>query len=88
MISQVPRDAAVMEGEMVSFKPKVVGSPAPTVAWYFEGSMVVSDYAMEVSEDGSLTFVCVEPKHQGLYKFTVSNRYGSTQGEVGHAWIV
>ncbi len=79
-----------MEGQRVTFRPKVGGSPAPTVAWYHEGSMVAPDYAIDVQEDGTLTFVCVELKHAGTYRFTVSNSAGSVQGQVrgweGQAW--
>ena len=72
-----------MEGQRVTFRPKVSGAPPPTVAWYHEGSMVASDYAIDVEEDGTLTFVSVELKHAGVYKFTVSNSAGSLQGQVG-----
>ena len=74
-----------MEGQKVVFHPKVSGSPPPTVAWYHEVSMVAADYAIDVQEDGTLTFVCVELKHAGTYRFTVSNSAGSVQGQVGGA---
>ncbi len=74
-----------MEGQRVTLKPRVTGSPPPTVAWYHNGSMVVSDYACEVQEDGTLVLVCAEQKHAGLYRFTVSNNAGSIQGQVGGA---
>ena len=44
--------------------------------------MVLSDYACDVGEDGTLVFACVELKHAGLYRFTVSNSAGSIQGQV------
>ena len=43
---------------------------------------MASDYATELSEDGTLTFVCVETKHSGTYRYTVSNSAGSVQGQV------
>ena len=64
------------------FRPKVSGSPNPTIAWYRNGHMVSSDYAIEAGDDGCLTFVCVERKHAGTYRFTVSNNAGSVQGQV------
>lgn len=69
-------------------KPKVTGSPSPTIAWYHNGNMVTSDYAQEVREDGTLVFVCVELKHAGPYKFTVSNSAGSIQGQVSGWGII
>lgn len=74
-----------MEGQRVVLQPKVSGSPPPSVAWYHNGAMVSSNYAQEVQEDGSLMFVCVEFKHAGVYRFTVSNSAGSVQGQVGVA---
>ena len=82
VIQQSPMDTTALEGERVTFKPKVSGTPPPTVAWYHDGSMVSSDYSMEVEEDGTLIFFCVELKHTGTYKYTVSNNAGSIQGQV------
>lgn len=69
-------------------KLKVLGSPPPTIAWYHNGDMVTSDYALEVREDGTLVFVCVELIHAGVYKFTVSNSAGSVQGQVSGRSII
>ena len=82
VIQEYPKDTICLEGEKVVLYPKVVGTPPPTVAWYHEGCMVTSDYAIELSDDGKLTFVCVELKHAGVYRFTVSNNAGSVQGQV------
>ena len=64
------------------FHPKVSGTPTPTIAWFHSGSMVVSDYSLNLKNDGQMTFVCVEPRHAGVYRFTVSNNVGSVQGQV------
>lgn len=82
VIQQYPADTAAMEGQRVTFQPKVSGSPPPSVAWYHDGSMVSSDYAREIHENGTLVFVCAEMKHSGTYRFTVSNNAGSIQGQV------
>ena len=82
IVQQLPKDIVAMEGERVSFRPKVSGSPAPTVAWYHDNAMVTADYATEIEEDGALVFICVELKHAGTYKYTVSNNAGSIQGQV------
>jgi len=66
----------------VTFDPKFSGTPPPSIAWYHNGCMVVSDYSIDISESGKLTFVCVELRHAGNYRFTVSNNAGSVQGQV------
>ena len=82
IIVKQPKDVIALEGEKVSIAPEVAGIPPPTIAWYHEGSMVTADYATEISEKGELSFVCIEKKHAGVYKFTVSNNAGSIQGQV------
>ena len=71
-----------LEGEQVVFDPKFHGSPPPSIAWYHNGCMVVSDYSIKLSESGKLTILCAEPRHNGKYRFTVSNSAGSVQGQV------
>ena len=82
IIQEFPKDTIILEGQAVTFEPKVVGTPPPTVAWYHNGSIISSDYAMEVKNDGSLVLACAELKHTGTYRFTVSNSAGSVQGQV------
>ena len=78
-----PKDVIALEGEKVLIMPEVAGIPPPTIAWYHNGGMVTPDYATEIAENGQLKFVCVEKKHAGVYRFTVSNTAGSIQGQVG-----
>ena len=68
------------EGEQVTLRVKVAGSPTPTVAWLFNGRSVKDDYSTDVGKDGSLTFMAVEPNHAGTYTFTASNKVGSVEG--------
>ncbi len=44
--------------------------------------MVMPNYAIELSDSGAVTFICVEPHHAGSYRYTVSNSVGSVQGQV------
>ena len=64
-IIDAPTDMIAVEGERVDFKLKVLGFPPPSVLWYHNGCMVGPDYATEVSDDGGITLVSVEPNHQG-----------------------
>ena len=81
-IDVCPKDMMALEGEQVVFDPKFHGSPPPSIAWYHNGCMVVSDYSIKLSESGKLTILCAEPRHNGKYRFTVSNSAGSVQGQV------
>lgn len=83
VIQHHPPDTVAMEGERVTIRPLVSGSPPPTVAWYRDGCMVSCDYSHEVKEDGTLILVCAELNQTGEYRFTVSNNAGSVQGQVG-----
>jgi len=68
------------EGEQVTLKIKVLGFPKPTVTWYNSGRVMEASYAIDIEQDGSLTFVSVELKHSGTYHFTASNEGGSVEG--------
>ena len=72
----------VSEGERVTLMVEASGTPQPTITWARKGREVKADYATELWEDGSLTLVCVEPKHGGTYHFTASNKAGSVAGDV------
>ena len=72
----------VLEGERVSLIVKASGSPQPTITWAHKGRKVEADRVTEQGEDGSLTLVCVEPKHAGTYHFIASNEAGSAEGSV------
>jgi len=39
-----------------------------------------ASYAIDIEQDGSLTFVSVELKHHGTYHFTATNEGGSVVG--------
>ena len=69
-----------LEGKQVTLTVKVAGSPTPIITWLFTGKKVKNDYSIEVGEDGSMTFTCVELKHAGTYTFSVSNSVGRVEG--------
>ena len=81
-IDENPQDKIAEIGEQIIFHPKVSGDPEPTIAWYHDGSMVMSDYSLELGDKGRLTIISVELKHAGVYRYTVSNNLGSVQGQV------
>ena len=81
-IIQFPEDTYVEDGEGVLFQVEVSGAPQPELVWYHDGVRVVSDYSMELAEDGSLTMPSAELKHSGMYKLVASNPAGSIEGEV------
>ena len=71
-----------MEGEDVHLEANVEGHPKPALIWYHDGVVVVADYSIEVNEDGSLYFPCVENKHSGEYKLVATNSSGKAEREV------
>ena len=54
------------EGEQVTLKIKVLGFPKPTITWYNSGRVTEASYAIDIEQDGSLTFVSVEFKHSAV----------------------
>ena len=64
-IVDAPTEIIAVEGERVDFTLKVLGSPEPSVKWYYNGCEVGPNYATEISNDGGLTLVAAESKHKG-----------------------
>ena len=64
-----------LEGEGVRIEVKVEGHPPPTLVWYHNGEAVVTDYSIEIDEQGSLFFPSIEFKHSGVYKLVATNVY-------------
>ena len=81
-VEQNQEELQVLEGERATLMVAASGSPQPTITWVHKGREVEADYATELGEDGSLTLVCVEPKHAGTYHFIASNEAGSVEGSV------
>ena len=81
-IGSYEEELQVLEGKQVTLMVTASGFPQPTITWAYQGKEVEADYATELGEDGSLTLVCVEPKHGGIYHFTASNKAGNAEGDV------
>ena len=80
MIEEYKEVFHACEGEQVTLKIKVLGFPKPTVTWYNSGRVMEASYAIDIEQDGSLTFVSVELKHGGTYQFTATNEGGTVAG--------
>lgn len=72
----------VLEGERATLMVEASGCPQPTITWIHKEREMVDNYATELGEDGSLTLVCVEPRHAGIYHFIASNEAGSVEGSI------
>ena len=46
------------------------------------GKGLVADVSLELSEDGCVTFPCVESQHAGTYNFIASNSAGTVEGSI------
>ena len=67
------------EGEGVRIEAKIEGHPPPTLVWYHNGEAVVTDYSIEIDEQGSLFFPSIELKHSGMYKVIATNDSGQAE---------
>lgn len=68
------------EGETLSIKMKVDGSPIPTVRWYKDGDEIKDDNRVKLitHPDGSIEMQIekVKPGDCGAYKIVASNKNG------------
>jgi len=80
VIEEYKGEVHACEGEQVTLKIKVQGFPKPTITWSNSGRVIEASYAIDIEQDGSLTFVSVELKHSGTYHFTATNEGGSVEG--------
>ncbi|XP_062380848.1 myotilin isoform X3 [Sardina pilchardus] len=78
--TQVPQDLTMEEGRFCRIDFKVVGLPAPDVAWYLDGKAIRQDdyHKMLVSEKGIHSFIIeiVTVHHAGIYECVAKNRAG------------
>ena len=82
LITLMPKDIAVMEGNRVEFPVQVIGTPHPTLTWYHNNTCVNNDYSHEISSNGTLTIVTVEMKHAGNYQLVATNSVGTVEGKL------
>ena len=78
-ICGIPACLSPLESEEVRIEAKVEGHPPPTLVWYHNGEVVVTDYSIEIDEQGSLFFPSIEPKHSGVYKVIANNASGQAE---------
>ena len=58
---------------------KIIGSPQSILTWYHGNTRLGSDYAHEISSDGSLTIITAEMRHSGTYCLVASNSEGTVE---------
>ena len=59
---------------------KIIGQSSLT--WYHDNTRLGSDYAHEISSDGSLTIITAEMSHSGTYRLVASNNEGAVEKQV------
>ena len=78
----IPSCLSPLEGEGVHIVMLIEGHPPPTLVWYCNEETVVTDYSIEIDEQGSLFFPSIELKHSGVYKVVATNDSGQAEKEV------
>ncbi len=61
---------------------QISGKPTPILTWRSEGKELVTNYAITVGEDGTLTFPSAEMNQSGVYVLEASNSAGRVEREV------
>ena len=80
-ITVFPEDSiSVVEGRNVVLPVKIIGQSSLT--WYHDNTRLGSDYAHEISSDGSLTIITAEMSHSGTYRLVASNNEGAVEKQV------
>lgn len=82
VLKEYEAEISVIEGQQVILRVEVTGAPQPTMTWKYNDKTVEPDYAIDITRDGALCFVCVELSHSGTYYFTATNASGSVGGQV------
>ena len=59
---------------------KILGQSSLT--WYHDNTRLGSDYAHEISSDGSLSIITAEMSHSGIYRLVASNNEGAVEKQV------
>ena len=80
LITVFPEDSiTIVEGRNVVLPVKIIGSPQSILTWYHGNTRLGSDYAHEISSDGSLTIITAEMRHSGTYCLVASNSEGTVE---------
>ncbi|XP_016098877.1 myosin light chain kinase, smooth muscle-like [Sinocyclocheilus grahami] len=76
-----PESQEVVQGEKVTFRCQVSGSPVPTVSWLKDGAPLRQRSGVSTRQEGSLHVLCLESAHitdTGQYGCTAANKRGKT----------
>uniref|UniRef100_A0A8C1ITY9 Myosin light chain kinase, smooth muscle n=1 Tax=Cyprinus carpio TaxID=7962 RepID=A0A8C1ITY9_CYPCA len=77
-----PESQEVVQGEKVTFRCQVSGSPVPTVSWVKDGAPLRQRSGVSTRQEGSLHVLCLESAHitdTGQYGCTAANTRGKTE---------
>uniref|UniRef100_A0A8C2K0U3 Myosin light chain kinase, smooth muscle n=1 Tax=Cyprinus carpio TaxID=7962 RepID=A0A8C2K0U3_CYPCA len=77
-----PQSREVAQGEKVTFRCQVSGSPVPTVSWVKDGAPLRQRSGVSTRQEGSLHVLCLESAHitdTGQYGCTAANTRGKTE---------
>uniref|UniRef100_H2ZDY5 Cell adhesion molecule-related/down-regulated by oncogenes n=1 Tax=Ciona savignyi TaxID=51511 RepID=H2ZDY5_CIOSA len=80
-----PEDVEVQQGEAVTFRCGVRGSPKPLVTWYHNGWVILAvrlDTRVRKLNEGSLMIQSSRQSDRGNYKCTAENEVGSLESTV------
>uniref|UniRef100_A0A9J7Y6T3 Myosin light chain kinase, smooth muscle n=1 Tax=Cyprinus carpio carpio TaxID=630221 RepID=A0A9J7Y6T3_CYPCA len=76
-----PQSREVAQGEKVTFRCQVSGSPVPTLSWMKDGAPLRQRSGVSTRQEGSLHVLCLESAHitdTGQYGCTAANTRGKT----------
>lgn len=76
-----PQSQEVMQGEKITFRCQVSGSPLPSVSWMKDGVPVSQRAGFSTRHEGRLHFLCLENAHitdTGQYSCSAINKRGKT----------
>uniref|UniRef100_A0A8C1TF82 Myosin light chain kinase, smooth muscle n=1 Tax=Cyprinus carpio TaxID=7962 RepID=A0A8C1TF82_CYPCA len=77
-----PESQEVVQGDKVTFRCQVSGSPVPTVSWVKDGAPLRQRSGVSTRQEGSLHVLCLESAHitdTGQYGCTAANKRGKTE---------
>ncbi|CAH1969101.1 unnamed protein product [Acanthoscelides obtectus] len=79
------RNLTVKEGEPIYIDVKIIGEPAPDVAWYQDGKMLFQTSHKRVEDvpyNSKFFNDKPERKDTGVYKIVATNKFGQDQAEI------
>lgn len=76
IITNGPSNQTLPIKSMAVFPCSAVGTPAPIIAWYFEGEALVQNYKRNISNEGTLILRDLDKTDSGSYTCVASSRHG------------